>query len=97
MSKHSITKSGMIVVGYVDAAAIGSPILNEKQIATGVKSGCNHDFANRRIRDPYVRWCLNELIAEDDICHLITNASNGRLYLLVLNYHISPACFLYCG
>ena len=116
MSKHIITKSKMIVDGYVDAAGIGrrvfillgspclfklkekraevivvvsnepvplrnntggltrqrrteriivsnsvrrraSLILNEKQITTGVKSGCNYDFPNRRIRDPYVRWC----------------------------------------
>ncbi len=34
-----------------------SPILNEKQIATGVKSGCSYGFPNRCIRDPYVQWC----------------------------------------
>ncbi len=42
-----------------------SPILNEKQIATGVKSGCSYGFPNRCIRDPPglsrtgygIRWC----------------------------------------
>ena len=36
---------------------LASLILNEKQIATGVKSGCSYDFPNRCIREPYVQWC----------------------------------------
>ena len=41
----------------VHSLKLASLILNDKQAATGVKSGCGHDLPNRRIRDPYVRWC----------------------------------------
>jgi hypothetical protein len=40
-----------------DPPAGGSPVLNEKQTATGVKSGRRHGFPNRRILEPHVRWC----------------------------------------
>jgi len=34
-----------------------SLILNEKQIALGVKTKCSYNLANRCMRDPHVQWC----------------------------------------
>ena len=42
--------------GKFDKEPFGSLILKVLESITGVKSG-NVSFTNRRIRDPYVRWC----------------------------------------
>jgi hypothetical protein len=54
-SQNSEGLNGLSVSNSIRRRA--SLILNEKQIVTGAKSGCNYDFSNRCIRGPNVQWC----------------------------------------